>query len=98
MVSACYPSSTLSRMLFTFFLRKFSRSQGSFLYKEEKKRQLTPLSVVLTAKQAKDNSVKILTSLAFLESLSMDLDHFKCEPPRLNTLDFLSEYPLVDLV
>ena len=47
---------------------------------------------------AKDTSVKKLTSLAFLESLSMDLDHFKCDPPILKTLDFLSEYPLVDLV
>lgn len=43
-------------------------------------------------------TLRKLTSLAFLESLSMDLDHFKCDPPTLKTLDFLREYPLVDLV
>lgn len=39
-----------------------------------------------------------LTSLTFFERLSMDFDHFKLDPPTLNTLYFLSESPWVDLV
>ena len=39
-----------------------------------------------------------LTSLAFLECLSMDLDPFKMDPPTPNTLGFQRENPWVDLV